>query len=61
MAFPFDQSFKLLKEEDAVGALRYVAGIQLSPSAVVESLDRELNLERLHADHLYQVRDGRKK
>jgi hypothetical protein len=60
MAFPFDQSFKLLKEEDAIGSIKYVAGIRLSSNAMVESLDRELNLERLHADHLYRVRDGRK-
>jgi predicted transposase YdaD len=57
MAFPFDQSFKLVNEEDAAGSLKYVPGIRLSSKAVVESLDRELNLERLHADHLYRVRD----
>jgi predicted transposase YdaD len=60
MAFPFDQSFKLLSEEDAIGSLRHLAGIQLPPDAVIESLDRELNPERLHADHLYLVRDGAK-
>lgn len=60
MAFPFDQSFKLTSEEDTIGSITLVAGIPLSPRAVVESLDRELNLERLHADHLYRVRDGRK-
>jgi predicted transposase YdaD len=60
MAFPFDQSFKLVNEEDTIGTLKYVAGISLSSSAEVSSLDRELNLERLHADHLYRVRDRRK-
>jgi hypothetical protein len=57
MAFPYDQSFKLLSEEDAVGSLKLLAGIPLSAEAEIESLDRELNPERLHADHLYLVRD----
>jgi len=58
--FPIDQSYKLLSEEDVAGTLKYFARVELSPSAVVESLERELNLERLHADHLYRVRDGRR-
>jgi hypothetical protein len=61
MAFLFDQTFKLSSDEDAFGSVKYVAGVRLSKAAVVESLDRELNLERLHADHHYLVEDrGRK-
>jgi hypothetical protein len=60
MAFPFDQSFKLVNEEDTIGSLKYVAGIRLPSDAVVENPERELNLERLHADHLYRVRGGGK-
>jgi hypothetical protein len=60
VAFPYDQSFKLLGDEDTLGLMKDVAGIRVSASAVIESLDRELNLERLHADHLYRVRDRRR-
>lgn len=55
--FPYDQSFKLVSEEDTIGSLKHIAGVSLSAKAHVESLDRELNVERLHADHLYRVRD----
>jgi predicted transposase YdaD len=58
MAFPYDQSYKLTSDEDARGAITLVAGVAVPAEAEVESLDRELNLERAAADHIYRVRIG---
>lgn len=54
----FDQAFKLSNDEDAQGTLQYVLGIDVPGNAQFEVLDRELNLNRQHADHLYRVRTG---
>ena len=58
MPQPFDQSFKLLTEDDPRAALALFAGIPLSANLVVEPLDRELNLPTLRVDNLYRCRDG---
>src|SRR5262245_33179702 len=60
MAFPYDQTFKLSADEDVRGSFTRLAGIPIKPGTVIESLDRELNPERLHADHLYRLTHGKK-
>lgn len=54
--FPFDQTYKLTAEEDSRGAITVVAGVPLPPDAEVQSLDRELNIERQQVDHIYLIR-----
>lgn len=55
----FDQSFKLLTEEDPRATLALFAGISFAGRLTVESLDRELNLSTLRVDNLYRCRDRR--
>lgn len=52
----FDQAFKLSNDEDPVGTFQYILGVRLGKDARIEVVDRELNIERQHADHFYRVR-----
>lgn len=52
----FDQAFKLSNDEDPEGTFQYILAVPLGKDARIEVVDRELNVERQHADHLYRVR-----
>ena len=56
MPFPYDQTFKLLGDDDPRAAIAAFAGIPLDAEMEVQSLDRELNLSTLRADSLYRCR-----
>jgi hypothetical protein len=49
---PYDNSFKLLADEDPRAALELFAGIPRSENLVVTPIDRELNINSLQVDNL---------
>ncbi|MBI2686746.1 MAG: hypothetical protein HYX27_10555 [Acidobacteria bacterium] len=55
---PYDQSFKLLADDDPRAALAAFAGIPLEAEIEVEPADRELNLPTLRVDNLYRCRQN---
>lgn len=55
MSLPFDQSFKLLGEDDDRGALALLGDLPLDADAQVKLLDRELNLSVRRVDQVYRV------
>jgi len=55
---PYDQSFKLLADDDPRAAMAAFAGIPLDIEMEVQSLDRELNLSTLRVDNLYRCRQA---
>jgi len=59
LPIPYDQSFKLLADDDPRAALAVFAGIPLDADIEVETVDRELNVPTLRVDNLYRCRqDG---
>ena len=60
VAIPYDQSFKLLADDDPRAAMAAFAGIPLDADIEVQPLDRELNLSTLRVDNLYRCRQAGK-
>ena len=60
MSIPYDQSFKLLADDDPRAALAAFADIPLDADIEVLTLDRELNLSTLRVDNLYRCRQAGK-
>ncbi|MBI2684955.1 MAG: hypothetical protein HYX27_01465 [Acidobacteria bacterium] len=54
MPIPFDQSFKLISDDDPRALLAAFAGIPLEAPLAVTPLDSELNFPALRVDKLYQ-------
>ena len=54
MATPYDRNFKLLLEDDPRALIELV--LELPAECILETYDREINIESLRADHLLRVR-----
>ncbi|MGH9722429.1 MAG: hypothetical protein ACRD8O_19635 [Bryobacteraceae bacterium] len=52
---PFDQAVKLFAEDDPRGFLYLFAGVPLDAPVSIEPVERELQVQPIHADHAYLV------
>jgi hypothetical protein len=60
MAKPFDQSFKILAEEDPRGLMHLLGSLPLDVPAKVTAIERELTAPLFQVDHAYRIESGGK-